>query len=209
MALSSLVFASCAGSRPPAYSLLSSSSRLQTNPNDKSGKTPYLFSSGPIAGKYSKVVVEPVAIYSGDDQQFDKVSAKQKAVLAQYMKEEFQKELSTRYSLVSRPTSETLRVKVTLTGAKTTPPVVGVFTRFDMAGGPYNVVQSIRGKEGMMTGSVSFAVEVYEGSSDRLLKAYVEKQYPNALNVGANVGALAASKAGIREGAKQLLKNLD
>jgi hypothetical protein len=71
------------------------------------------------------------------------------------------------------------------------------------------LAQFIRGKEGMMMGSVSYAVEIYDASNDRLLCAYVEKQYPNAMNVGSTFGGLSASKTGIRKGADALLEQLN
>ena len=82
-------------------------------------------------------------------------------------------------------------------------------TKFDLAGGPYNVVQSIRGKEGAFSGSVSYAVEIYDASNNRLLSAYVSKQYPNAMNVKASIGGLGAAKAGIRKGAEDLVARLN
>lgn len=66
-------------------------------------------------------------------------------------------------------------------------------------------MQAARDKEGLLTGSVSYAVEIYDATDNRLLSAYVTKQYPNALNAGASFGALSASKVGIRKGADALL----
>jgi hypothetical protein len=154
-------------------------------------------------------MVAPVAIYRGPDGQFKKVSEENKTLLAQYMQEQFTAKLAERFRITNTPSPRTLRVQLTLTGAKTSTPVVSTFTHFDLAGGPYNVVQSIRGKEGMMMGSVSYAVEIHDASDDRLLSAYVEKQYPNAMNVGTTFSGLSASKTGIRKGADALLAQLN
>lgn len=59
-----------------------------------------------------------------------------------------------------------------------------------------------------MTGSVNYAVEIHDAESNVLLYAYVAKQYPNAMNVGATFSALEASKVGIRKGADALLAEL-
>jgi len=69
-------------------------------------------------------------------------------------------------------------------------------------------VQAARGKEGSMTGSVSFAVEIYDTSTNALLAAYVAKQYPNAWNLRAGIGAMSASVAGVENGADQLVTYL-
>jgi hypothetical protein len=45
--------------------------------------------------------------------------------------------------------------------------------------------------------------------SNRLLRAYVAKEYPAAENVLASFGSLGASKTGIDKGATALLKELN
>jgi hypothetical protein len=199
----------CASTHPTPYSGIASSSRLQPNNNDKSGRVPYSYSTAVDWGKYSSVIVEPVTIYRGDDNQFQKVSEEDKRVLAQYMRDQFREKLRQKYSVVSSPNPDTLRVEITLTGAKRSTRVLSTALKFDLTGGSYNAVQGVRGKEGALTGSVSYAVEIYEASTNRLLSAYVEKQYPNAMNVKASFGALGASRSGIRKGAEELVARLN
>ena len=86
--------------------------------------------------------------------------------------------------------------------------VVSTLTRFDLAGGPYNAVQAARGREGSFTGSISYAVEILDASTQELLGAYVAKQYPNAWNLGATFGRLDAARVGIDKGAEELLAQL-
>ncbi len=121
---------------------------------------------------------------------------------------EVKKVLGEKFRVSNRIEPNALRLKLTLTGAGTNTAVVSTFTRFDLVGAPYNIVQSVRGKEGMFIGSVSYSVEIYDATSSRLLKAYVTKQYPNAMNVGASFGKLGASKTGIEKGARELLAEL-
>src|SRR5882762_7501931 len=98
----------------------------------------------------------------------------------------------------SAPT--TLRLRLTLTGASTNTPVLGPLSRFDIAGGLYNSVQAVRGGEGTFTGSVIYAVEIYDAPTNRLLSAYVTKQYPGSLNIMASFGSLSAAETGIDKG---------
>ena len=125
---------------------------------------------------YSAVLIDPVAIYSGADNQFEDLPDADKKELALYMNTEFKKSLGTRFRLANKIEPNSLRVKLTLTGAKTNTAMVSTVTRFDLVGGPYNIVQSIRGKEGIFIGSVSYSVEIYDAMSDRLVKAFVTKQ---------------------------------
>jgi hypothetical protein len=69
-------------------------------------------------------------------------------------------------------------------------------------------VQTFRGKEGTFTGFVIYSVEVYDASTNRLLSAYVTKQYPSPWNIGASFGALSAAKTGIEKGADALVAQL-
>jgi hypothetical protein len=55
---------------------------------------------------------------------------------------------------------------------------------------------------------VNYAVEIYDASTNRLLNAYVEKQYPNAMNVKSTFGSLGAAKTGIGKGADALVAQL-
>lgn len=71
-----------------------------------------------------------------------------------------------------------------------------------------NTVQTVRDKQGMLSGSVSYAVEIYDSTSDHLLRAYVSKQYPAAANVFESFGKLDAARAGLRKGADDLLVQL-
>ena len=145
---------------------------------------------------------------NGSDNQFDGLPEADKRELARYMDVEFKKVLGEKFKVSNSVDPTALRLKLTLTGASTNTAVVSTVTRFDLVGAPYNIVQSVRGKEGMFIGSVSYSVEIYDAASNRLLKAYVTKQYPNAMNVGASFGKLGASKTGIEKGATELLAQL-
>jgi len=203
-----LSLAGCTTADPTVYSGLASAQYLRPDPGDQSGRIPYRYHTNVDWKQYDKVIVDPVAVYHGPDSQFVQISELDKAVLANYMQSQFTQKLRTRFSVVTAPAPGTVRVHLTLTGAKTTTPVLGPFSRIDVGGGVYNAVQAARDKEGSMTGSVAYAVEIYDAPSNRLLSAYVTKQYPNAMNIGASFGALKASKVAIDKGADALLAQM-
>lgn len=202
------VLAACTTADPTVYEGLASAAHLQPNPQDKGGRVPYEYRGNADWRQYNKIIVEPVVVYTGRDNQFVKMQEKDKAELAGYMRSEFATKLRTRFAVVDMPGSSTLRLRLTLTGAKTTTPVLGPFSHLDVGGGVYNSVQAVRGREGSMTGSVNYAVEIFDAQSNKLLRAYVTKQYPNAMNVGATFSSLQASKVGIQKGADALLAEL-
>lgn len=199
---------SCSTANPTIYSDLASAQYLRPDTSDPSGRIVYRYAQKVDWTKYDKVILDPVTVYRGADNQFYKISEEDKAVLADYMQSRFRQVLQTRFSQAGSPAPGTLRIHVTLTGAKTTTPVLGPLSHLDVGGGVYNTVQSVRGKEGSMTGSVVYAVEIYDAMSNALLSAYVTKQYPNAMNVGATLGALKAAHISIDKGAESLLREL-
>ncbi|AGK47601.1 MULTISPECIES: DUF3313 domain-containing protein [Burkholderia] len=203
-----LTLTACAGVQPVAYSGLSSSSQLTQNRTGDAAKVPYRYAAQVDWSKYRQVIVDPVVIYAGQDNQFGDLNAQDRATLADYMGKTFTEKLAKRFQIAPQPSPAALRVRLTLTGAEKTTAVVGQAMHFDIAGNLYNGVQAIRGGKGAFSGSVSYAVEVYDSTSGRLLIAYVTKQYPNAMNLPAAFGSLSAARTGIDKGADALVSQL-
>jgi len=202
------LLAGCASPKPVAYTGIASSSQLRADPDDESGHIPYRYQTQVDWQNYDKVIIDPVAIYRGADHQFGDMSDADKNALGSYMGTRFAQSLSKRFLATGTPDRHTLRIKLTLTGAETTTPVIGTFTHIDLAGNLYNGVQAIRGGEGLIAGSVIYSVEIYDASNARLLAAYISKQYPGALNIGASFGSLSAAETGIDKGAEALVAQL-
>lgn len=203
-----LGMAGCAGPRPVAYSGLESAPHLRPTADDDNGRTPYAYSEPVNWRTYYRIIIDPVQVYKGPDAQFGKIPPRGQDYLAHYMQERFTERLSKDFEVVRRPGPNTLRLKLTLTGAHPTPPVIGTFSHFDLAGGPYNAVQGLRGKPGMVSGAVMYAVEIHDAQSGRLLNAQVTKQYPSAMNIGASFGAMKAAEKGIEKGADELAEQI-
>jgi len=203
-----VALAGCASIAPVPYSGVASSPYLAPNPSDTSGRIPYRYSTTVDWRSYNKVIIEPVVIYRGADQQFGDMSEDDKASLARYMQTRFAEKLSSRFALANQRAPNTLRVRLTLTGAAITTPVLGTMSRIDIGGLVYNGVQAARDGEGSMTGSVIYAVEIFDASTSRLLSAFVTKQYPSPTNFKATIGPLTAAEAGIDKGADALLTQL-
>jgi len=200
-----VVLAGCASVAPIPYSEVASSSMLAPNPSDGSGRIPYRYGTAVDWRAYNKAIFEPVVIYRGADHQFGDMSDQDKASLASYMQTRFAEKLGRRFQLTNVRAPSTLRVRLTLTGAVANTPVLGTLSRFDMAGAVYNGVQAARDGEGSMTGSVVYAVEIFDAATSRLLSAFVSKQYPNPYDIKASVEPLAAAQVGIDKGADALI----
>ncbi|MGY3479201.1 DUF3313 domain-containing protein [Bradyrhizobium ottawaense] len=201
--------AGCASIAPVPYSEMASSAYMAPDKSDVSGRVPYRYSSPVDWRTYGKVILDPVVVYRGRDHQFGDMSGRDKATLAAYMQNCFADRLRGRFVLVREPGPNTLRIRLTLTGAVANTPVLGTLSRFDLAGAVYNGVQAARDGEGTMTGSVVYGVEIFDATTSRLLSAYVTKQYPAAYDIKATAGALAAATAGLDKGADALMAQLN
>jgi hypothetical protein len=202
------VASGCASVTPVAYSEVASSAYLAPNPSDTTGRVPYRYAAAVDWRAYDKAMLDPIVIYRGRDHQFGDMSERDKAALAAYMRTRFLESLGTRFAIAGTRAPNTLRVRLTLTGAVANTPVLGTLSRFDVAGAVYNGVQTARDGEGTMTGSVFYVVEIFDAPSGRLLSAFVSKQYPSPYDIKASVGALAAAQAGIDKGADALVAQL-
>ena len=206
--LVAVVLAGCAGDPPPRYYGVSSASQMTVNTGKEADKIPYRFVTRTDWKKYHNIIIDPVTVNQGADNQFGDLPQSDRQELARYMQNKFAATLRERFVETTGVTPGTLRLKLTLTGAATTTQVVGTVTKFDLAGGPYNIVQSIRGGRGMFSGSVNYAAEIYDASTNQLLESYITHQYPNAMNIGATFGSMSAAEAGVDKGADQLLELL-
>lgn len=207
--IATITAAACSSTSPVKYSGIAATSRMTPNTAEDSDRIPFRYAAPVDWSKYHIITIEPVEIYGGSDAQFNNVPKGDRRNLADYMHKKFAEVLAEKFT-VNIPTDNApaLRLKLTLTGADTTPQFVGTFTKFDLAGGPYNIVQSMRGGRGLMSGFVNYAVEVKDASTGELLLAYVAEQYPNAMNVGATFGSMSAAETGVDKGAEHLLEKL-
>lgn len=199
----------CSSTSPVKYAGIEATSRMLPNTADDSARIPFRYAAPVDWSKYRSITIEPVEIYGGSDAQFNDLPQEDRRNLADYMQKKFAEVLAEKFTVnTSAGNAPALRLKLTLAGADTTPQFVGTVTKFDLAGGPYNIVQSVRGGRGLMSGYVNYAVEVKDAANGELLLAYVAEQYPNAMNVGATFGSMSAAETGVDKGAEQLLEKL-
>ncbi|MGV0820303.1 DUF3313 domain-containing protein [Martelella sp. AMO21009] len=199
----------CASSPPHLYQGIASSAQMSVNSNDMPQNTPFAF-TGDLRklASHSSVVLEPIEIYRGPDNQFDNLSSSQIQELSAYAERAFSEALSKHGILAEHSSSTTLRLRIVLTGARLSVPVLGTVTKVTPVGFALNGVKAVAGKQGRFTGDVIYVVEFRDGTSGELLWAYISRQFPSAVDVGASIRPLDAAKAGIRQGADILAKDI-
>ncbi|MBM3647978.1 MAG: DUF3313 domain-containing protein [Alphaproteobacteria bacterium] len=197
----------CATTEPKHFQQLSSTAQLRSNAGSNH---PFLYRGENVNfSRYSSVIVDPVTVYEAGDGQFGTVKGEDKAIVANYLGEQLNKALATKYSIVQAPSPSTARIKATLTGMATSTPVLSTMMRLAPGGLLMNTRKAITGDEGMLMGSITYAVEITESTDNQLLCAYVRKSNPHAMDIGSTIGYLDASKTGADRAAKDLLKFLE
>jgi hypothetical protein len=201
--------AGCVATTPVQYRNLDSSAQLAPNSQNQSKHIPFYYSA-PDAQltRYTRVMLDTVTVYGGEDQQFGKLSMVERQQLADYMQMQFSQALGQKYVLTSTTGPDTLRIHLTLTGASASVPVLSTVKQIVPVGAVLGTLKSAADKPSRTLGSVTYAVEIYDSQSNRLLRAFVAKQYPAAENIPASLGALSAAETGIKKGAGALLMQL-
>jgi hypothetical protein len=201
--------AGCATTTPVQYRNLDSSAQLAPNSQNQSKHVPFYYSSTDAQlTRYSRVMLDTVTVYGGEDQQFGRLGVTEQQQLAGYMQMQFGQALAQKYVLTSQVGPDTLRIHLTLTGASASVPVLSTVKQIVPVGAVFGTLKSAADRPSRTLGSVSYAVEIYDSQSNRLLRAFVAKQYPAAENIPASLGALSAAETGIKKGATALLAQL-
>ncbi|WP_315767558.1 MULTISPECIES: DUF3313 domain-containing protein [unclassified Bradyrhizobium] len=207
--LGAALLAGCASTAPVKYQGLAATSAMSANTSTDSNHVPFSYAMpGTNWASYSGFVLERVAIYTGTDSQFGDLSDADKHELATYMHEQFSTALSKRLTPVTASAPGVLRIRLTLTGVETSQQVISTATKLVPAGAVLNTIATVGDKQAAFSGSVTYVVEIYDASSRKLLRSFVSKQYPLAIDVLATIGPLEATRSGIRRGADALSNQL-
>ena len=206
-----ILMASCLGSAQAAAQTqdhapqaLVSSGELE---HDKKESWTYIKPDLHLA-QFNALQIEPTVVYRGADAQFDDVSEVDRQKFAQLLTESLRTEMAKSFRLVSAPAANALRLRLTLIGAKKTTGGVGTVSSVMPIGFVTNVVKSAAGKSGTFSGSVLFAVEMFDSRSGELLAAGVRRATPDALDIGATVSTEDTVKSVAADVAKKLRERL-
>lgn len=161
--------------------------------------------------KYRTVIVDPTTVYQGPDAQFDGVDPADRNNYAAIITGELRNEIAKTFPSPARPQADTLRLRVTILGATKTKGGLATATRVTPVGFGLSALKSALGKTGTLTGSLLYAVELYDARTNELLLAAVRRRTPDPLDVPATISQTETVKAVAREfadGARKRLENL-
>ena len=160
---------------------------------------------------YRTVIVEPTVVYQGPDAQFDGITPADRVKYAEMITNELRSELAKSFPAPPRAQADTLRLRVTIIGANKTKGGIATATRVTPLGFATSALKSAMGKTGTFTGSLLYAVELYDARSNELLLAAVRRRTPDPLDVPATLSTTDTVKAIAREfadGARKRLQDL-
>jgi hypothetical protein len=199
-----LVVAGCASGQPYRGQGLAAEAKLEAT---KEGHAEYVYKAKDVDWKqYSRFLIPRAAIYSGSDAQFGGATNEQKQEVADFLRNEFAKVLDQGgYPIVTQPGPAVAELKLTLAGLALTHPFAATISHLAPAGIVMNIGKGVAGGGGTFMGSVTFAGEVYDSQSGKLLAAFVTRQNAGAMNVPAAMSELGSAKVGVTKGAKDFL----
>ena len=161
--------------------------------------------------QYRTVIVDATSVYNGPDAQFDGIDPADREKYAVAITDELRSELAKTFPSPAKAQADTLRLHVTLLGATKTKGGIATATRVTPMGFGLSALKSALGKPGSFTGSVLYAVELYDARTNELLIAAVRRRTPDPLDVPATISQAETVKAVAREfadGARKRLENL-
>lgn len=176
---------------------------------DKAGTESWTYAQPlSVFTKYRTVIVDPTTVYQGADAQFDGVDPADRQQYASVITDELRRELAKTFPAPARPQADTLRLRVTILGATKTKGGIATATRVTPMGFGLSALKSALGKGGSFTGSILYAVELYDARTNELLLAAVRRRTPDPLDVPATISQTETVKAVAREFADGARKRL-
>lgn len=159
--------------------------------------------------KYRTVIVEPTVVYRGPDAQFDGIEPADRTKYAAMITDALREELAKSFPAPAKAQADTLRLRVTLIGANKTKGGIATATRVTPLGFASSALKSAMGKTGTFTGSLLYAVELYDARTNELLLGAVRRRTPDPLDVPATLSTTDTVKAVAREFADGARKRLE
>jgi hypothetical protein len=160
---------------------------------------------------YRTIIVDPTVIYQGPDAQFDGIDVADRYKMASIVTDELRRELAKTFPTPAKPQRDTLRLRVTILGATKTKGGLATATRATPIGLGLSALKSALGKPGSLTGSILYAVELYDARTNELLLAAVRRRTPDPLDIPATLSQEDTVKSVAREfadGARKRLEDL-
>lgn len=205
---STVLLGACTSNEPPKLQAATSGPAMQ---QQDIGGRPSLAYIAPGANfkKYKRFIIDPVVVYRGSDADFGDATEADKQQMAGYMHSVFASALGDRYKIVTTPGPDVLRIHLTLAGLEDSTPVVSTVSHVVPAGLVMNFFNSSSGKPGSFSAGITIAGEFRDSQTNALQASFVQKRFPDAMDVSDTLTSRDGQRAAIEETAKTFRARVD
>jgi hypothetical protein len=203
-----VLLGACTSTEPVQLQAMSTPAAMETG--EVAGRTALVWRANDVDfRRYTRFIVEPVEIYRGPDANFSGASEDEVRQLANFTRREVIRALGERYPVVNAAGPDTARVKLIIAGLENNVPGAASVTRVLPAGLAMNIANSALGQPGSFTGSVTIGGQFFDSTTGAPLLSFVQKRYPDALDIAATLTSEDAQKAALTQAADAFRKRLD
>ncbi|MDD2706902.1 MAG: DUF3313 domain-containing protein [Verrucomicrobiae bacterium] len=203
-----LLFVSCSATRPKT----ADEGPVSQVPLKQDAEYPHSLvykKNGVDFKKYTKFMIEPVAIYKGKDAQFKNVSESDRQMIADLLYSEHVRQLKNGYEVVNQAGPNVLRIKFTLAGIQMTQTTLATITHLAPVGIVMNLGRSASGMTGSFTGTVTYAGELHDGETGELVASFLTKRGPLAIDITKSFKGIDAAKQAVKDCAERFKEIVD
>lgn len=163
------------------------SSTTQMSPGSPGTESWTYLKPGANLTKYRTVIVEPPKVYEGADAQFGGIDPADRSKYADIMNDALRAELAKSFPTPATAKADTLTVQLTLIGGQKTVGGVATATRIMPIGLAISAFKSATDRQGTLTGSVVYGVELRDGRTGDLLVSAIRRGTPDPLDFKATL----------------------
>ena len=142
------------------------------------GPEPLLIYRNPAADvrAYDKILIDPIVGYMGEGSRLNKLSKEDRQALLDYFHATLREQLGQDYPIVDRPGPGVLRLRIALTDARGTKPVLDTLSTVVPVGLAISALERAALGKTLTTGSVRIEAEALDGETGVRLAALVDER---------------------------------
>ena len=142
------------------------------------GREPLLIYFNPAADvrDYDKILIDPIVGYLGKGSRLNRLSPQDRQALLDYFHATLREQLGQDYAIVDQPGPSTLRLRIAVTDARGTKPVIDTLSTVVPVGLAISILERVALGKTLTTGSVRIEAEALDAQTGARLAAMVDER---------------------------------
>ncbi|RJP93682.1 MAG: DUF3313 domain-containing protein [Desulfobacteraceae bacterium] len=124
--------------------------------------------------QYSKVIIDPVRLVATEDSDMAKISTEDRQAIANYFYAALNENLSKKYTIVTEPGPQTMRLRVALTDMAGSKVVLDTLSSIVPFGIAFNMISVVATGNSLSVGSATGEMELLDSTTGKRLAAAVD-----------------------------------